>query len=88
VYQAEVMTQSMAAMMPVVEPLPVHPSTRTATSWAVFATPNRVPPIVPATCVPWPWQSVESLSLLTKSRPCTARPPKSECVVRIPVSST
>src|SRR5919198_6501725 len=27
-------------------------------------------PIVPATCVPWPWSSIGLLSPLTKSQPC------------------
>ena len=37
---------------------PVQPNTRTGTSRTDLATPQVAPPIVPATCVPWPLQSL------------------------------
>jgi hypothetical protein len=43
------------------------------------------PPIVPATCVPCPLQSV-SLPSPVVLVPQLARPVKSSCVVRMPVS--
>ena len=39
----------MPAITPEVDPLPAHDITRTGTSVADFATPNVVPPRVPAT---------------------------------------
>ncbi len=45
-------TQSTPAMTPDVVPLPVHDKTRTGTRATSFAMPQRVPPTVPATCVP------------------------------------
>src|SRR5687767_10230815 len=50
-------TQSIPAMTPDQEPDPAQSSTRTGTSVTCLATPHVVPPTVPATCVPWPWQS-------------------------------
>jgi len=44
--------QSSAATMPLVEPLPVQPNTRTATTDASLAAPYDRPAAVPATCVP------------------------------------
>ena len=52
-----VRTQSSAVMIPDVEPEPLQLSTRTARSFTFLAMPHWAPPIVPATCVPWPWQS-------------------------------
>ena len=77
-------TQSTPAMTPAVVPLPAQSSTLTATSLTPLATPYCEPPTVPATCVPWPLQSV--LLVSTVSRPQVARPPKSWCVIRMPVS--
>jgi hypothetical protein len=75
-------------MMPLYEPEPPQSNTRTAYSRAFFATPDVAPPIVPETCVPWPWQSfVPLVSAIAVNAP-EARPPKSTCVVRIPVSKT
>ena len=78
------MTQSMPAATPVSVPEPLQSSTFTATRCTSLATPWAAPPTVPATCVPWPLQSVlfESAVLV----PHVARPPKSLCVVRMPVS--
>jgi hypothetical protein len=45
-------TQSTPAMTPALVPDPLHPSTRTATRFAFFATPQVAPPTVPATWVP------------------------------------
>src|ERR1044072_7387593 len=56
-------TQSMPASTCSVVPEPLQLSTRTPTSWTSLARPKVEPPIVPDTCVPWPWQSVASLSL-------------------------
>ncbi len=68
-------------------PEPLQSSTRTATRATAFATPHVVPPTVPATCVPCPWQS-SAAPPSTASKPLLARPPKSSCVTRIPVSIT
>ena len=50
-------------------PEPPQSRTRTATRVTLFATPTVLPPIVPATCVPCPWQSLASESLSMKSSP-------------------
>ncbi len=50
-------TQFTAASTPDEVPSPLQPSTRTATMSAPGATPYLLPATVPATCVPWPWQS-------------------------------
>jgi hypothetical protein len=46
-----------------------------------------MPAIVPATWVPWPWQSSAGPPSIA-SYPLSARPPKSAWVVRTPVSIT
>jgi hypothetical protein len=77
-------TQSMPAMIPDQAPLPLQSRTRTATTFTLLATPHRVPPTVPATCVPWPLQSCP---LPPKaSNPTESRVPNCACVVRIPLS--
>ena len=81
-------TQSMPAMIAEYDPLPPQSSTRTATSLTSLATPYVEPPIVPATCVPCPLQSLATASLSTKSQPLRARPPNSWWLIRMPVSST
>src|SRR5215813_8149604 len=53
-----VRTQSTPDITPEVEPEPLQSSTRTPRGSELFATPVVEPPIVPATCVPWPLQSV------------------------------
>src|SRR5215204_4119242 len=73
--------------MPVNEPEPEQLSTLTAIRRTALATPYWLPPMVPATCVPWPLQSV-LLPSPTVLVPQTARPPKVVCVVRMPVSMT
>ena len=45
-------TQLIPAMTPEYDPLPVHESTFTPTSFDLVATPYVFPPIVPATWVP------------------------------------
>jgi hypothetical protein len=80
-------TQSMPAVTPAVVPEPLQFSTFTATRRTPFARPNCVPPIVPATCVPWPLQSVLLPSPVVLV-PHTARPPNVWWVVRMPVSIT
>src|SRR5215211_4679159 len=50
-------TQSRPAAAWLVSPLPEQLITRTPCSRTRFATPQVFPPIVPATCEPWPWQS-------------------------------
>ena len=77
-------TQLTPLITPAVVPLPEQLSTLTATRRTPLATPYLVPPTVPATCVPWPLQSV--LLVSTVLVPQVARPPKSLCVVRMPVS--
>jgi hypothetical protein len=84
---AWLVTQSTPATMPDIEPLPVQPSTFTATSWAALATPYSVPPMVPATWVPCPWQSSAMPSPVVLV-PQVARPPNVVWVVLMPVSST
>src|SRR4051812_23835854 len=80
-------TQSTPAMTPAVLPLPAQSSTRTATSRTPGATPYWLPPMVPATCVPWPLQS-SALPPSTSSTPDMARPPKSVWPNVMPVSMT
>ncbi len=60
-------TQSMPASTCSLLPPPSQSSTRTATSATSLATPYFVPPIVPATCVPWPSQSCATSSDSTAS---------------------
>lgn len=79
-------TQSMPATTPAVVPEPLLFSTRTPTILAFLATPCAVPATVPATCVPWPLPSCDTLSLSTASKPLKARPPKSLWLMRTPVS--
>jgi hypothetical protein len=50
-------TQLTPAMTPAFVPLPEQFSTRTPTRLTCLATPQVVPPTVPATWVPWPLQS-------------------------------
>jgi hypothetical protein len=77
-------TQSTPLMTPEMVPEPVQPSTRTETSLAPLATPYLLPPIVPATWVPWPLQSLADPLRATASMPLMARfglsPSKSVCV--------
>src|SRR5919205_107767 len=74
------------AITPEVEPLPLQPSTRTATSVTALATPYVEPPTVPETCVPWPLQSAAEPPAVTSSTPLIARPPNCVWVYRMPVS--
>jgi anti-sigma regulatory factor (Ser/Thr protein kinase) len=62
-------TQSTAAMTSVYSPQPSQPNARNATTRTPLATPVPAPPIVPATWVPWPWQSSCDGSSSTKSQP-------------------
>src|SRR5690606_16854362 len=66
-------TQSMPAMTEELLPDPAQLSTFTPYSRTCLATPKLVPPTVPATWVPWPWQSV--LDPPAKFTTCCARPP-------------
>lgn len=79
-------TQSMPATMPAVEPVPSQPSTRTGTTSAPLATPYREPAVVPATCVPWPLQSLLPRPSSTAVTPGSMRPRNSEWEARTPVS--
>src|SRR5918992_6360919 len=81
-------TQSTPAITPDVLPEPLHPSTRTAVRLTDLATPWIEPPIVPATWVPCPLQSLVPRPSLIAVKPPPARPPNCECVVRMPVSIT
>jgi hypothetical protein len=47
----------LPATVSLMDPLPPQSSTRTATSWAAFATPTPAPIAVPATCVLRPRQA-------------------------------
>ena len=60
-------TQFTPAMTPEFEPEPEQLSTRTGWSVTPFATPYVLPPMVPATCVPWPLQSFPLPPLVTAS---------------------
>ncbi|KOX51979.1 hypothetical protein ADL08_02865 [Streptomyces sp. NRRL F-6492] len=62
-------TQSMPATTWAVVPEPWLLRTRTPTIFAFLATPYEVPATVPATWVPWPWPSWETLSLSMASKP-------------------
>ena len=81
-------TQSTPAMTPLVAPEPSQPSTRTAWSVTCLATPYVVPPVVPATWVPWPWQSFVPWPSLMAVKPFPIRPVNCWCVARMPVSIT
>mmetsp|Transcript_16364 Transcript_16364/g.41159 ORF Transcript_16364/g.41159 Transcript_16364/m.41159 type:complete len:232 (-) Transcript_16364:30-725(-) len=82
------------------DPRPVDSLTsRTLTEWSVtpLATPYRWPPMMAATCVPCPPSSVAHFASMgshlvalgfVASSVGMARPPKSSCVVRIPLSRT
>ena len=62
--------RSIAARTSDSEPLPLAFRTLNAISDASGATPTSVselPAAIPATCVPWKWSSIGSLSLLTRS---------------------
>jgi len=76
----------MPATTPEVEPEPDESRTLTAMRVVFLATPYLVPPMVPATWVPWPLPSV--LDESTWLVPQTARPPKSLWLVWMPVSMT
>jgi hypothetical protein len=64
-----------AAIAALVVPLPLAPRNLSPISDTFQATPATptplfpTAPIVPATCVPWPWSSNGSASLLAKSQP-------------------
>ena len=81
-------TQSTPATTPAVVPEPAQPSTLTATSRTRLATPYAVPPMVPATWVPCPLQSV-SLPSPVVLVPAAGPAAEVACgVTRIPVSMT
>mmetsp|Transcript_25216 Transcript_25216/g.27952 ORF Transcript_25216/g.27952 Transcript_25216/m.27952 type:complete len:280 (-) Transcript_25216:278-1117(-) len=65
---------------------PPRPMTLMSTRSALRATPNAPPPTVPVQWVPWPLRS-PSCSLL-KFGPVVARPWKSSCSTKTPVSRT
>src|SRR5207247_1867775 len=80
-------TQSTPATTPEFVPEPWQLRTRTACSVTDLATPYVVPPVVPATCVPWPLQSFVPFPSPTKSAPLPIRPENCWCVARMPVST-
>ncbi len=84
-FTAFAVTQSMPPTTPAVVPEPWQFSTLTATTLAPLARPYCEPAMLPATCVPCPWQSLllPSPEVLV---PQVARPPNVVCVVRTPVS--
>ena len=67
-------------------PEPEQSSTRTPRSWTALAMPCVLPPMVPATCVPCPWQSRPLPPVASNT--LRARPPKSGCEASMPVSMT
>ena len=79
-------TQSTPAITPEVEPEPEQSRTRTAWRVTCLATPYVVPPVVPATWVPWPLQSLVPFPSPTKSVPLPTLPVNCWCVARMPVS--
>ena len=88
-------TQSTPAITPLMVPEPLQSRTRTATRSTFLATPYVVPPTIPATCVPWPWQSWPFRPSATASKPTRARlrfdrgvRVNWRWVVRMPVSIT
>ena len=58
-------------------PLPSQPRMRTGTMVAPFATPYVLPAIVPAMCVPCPWQSRVPRPSASDVQPAATRPPNS-----------
>ena len=80
------LTQSTPAMTPDVEPEPEQLSTRTAWRVTALATPYVVPPVVPATWVPCPWQSFVPCPSFTAVKPFPILPANCWWVARIPVS--
>ena len=69
--------------------MPAQSSTFTGTIDTPFATPHVVPPIVPATWVPWPWQSFAPVpSPKSTANDDVTRPANWVCVMRNPVSMT
>src|SRR5262245_52888133 len=72
--RALVGTQVVPPPTPAVVPLPWQVRTLPATRGTPLAAPYVVPPMVPATCVPWPCQSV--LWPPAKCAPQRARPPE------------
>jgi hypothetical protein len=62
-------TQSSAATVLEMVPLPEQSRMRTATTLAPLATPTCRPATVADTCVPWPSQSSAVSSSSTKSKP-------------------
>ena len=81
-------TQSTAAMTAEYEAPPLQPNTRAGTSVTFLATPCTVPPIVPATWVPWPLQSLVPRPSFTVVKPLCTRPESWLWVGRMPVSMT
>src|SRR5688500_2643737 len=72
-------TQSTPAMIAEYEPEPEQFNTRMPRSSAPLAMPYVLPPMVPATCVPWPLQSWPLPP--SASYGLEARPPNCECDV-------
>ena len=81
-------TASIPLMIPDVDPFPSQPSTFIGTIVTWLAIPTLVPPIVPATCVPWPTQSVVPSDWSTEENPDLTLPASSGCVASTPVSIT
>ena len=77
--------QSIPSTTPETVPDPWQSRTRTATRLTAGATPRVEPPTVPATWVPWPWQSM--VLPANASKPARTREPNWAWVARIPVST-
>eukprot|EP00966_Prymnesium_polylepis_P249023 5757642-Prymnesium_polylepis.1 len=99
-FPASSSAQSIPARTPAPDPVPWHDSTCTDTIVACLATPYVVPAAVDAQCVPCPEQVDEAIPPKIQSephvvsvpvwhpalQPARARPPKSACEMRTPVS--
>mmetsp|Transcript_4742 Transcript_4742/g.5460 ORF Transcript_4742/g.5460 Transcript_4742/m.5460 type:complete len:219 (+) Transcript_4742:227-883(+) len=81
-------TSSSAAKMPLRGQLPLRVQTFWAINVLARAVPYSRPPAVEATWVPCPFSSFSPSPTWSPPPTHVARPPKSSCVVRMPVSRT
>ena len=79
-------THSTPPMIEMASEMPVQLNTWTGTSCTCLAIPWIVPPTVPATWVPWPWQSRALPSGTMALYPGSSRPAKSGWSSQMPVS--
>ena len=81
-------TASIPLRISEVVPRPSQRNTLIGTIVTLLATPTLLPPMVPATCVPWPVQSVVPSDWSTEENPVLTRPANSGCVASTPESMT